>query len=330
MKTKLLYTLTALAAVPAFAQDIRKPVPTVEMQQSQSQSQSSGSGAVRAPGPIPVPAPMQPLMPLKPTPFLGVSTSPVPPVLGAQLGLPEGFGLVVDEVLPESPAGKAGVQRFDVLRLFNDQQLVDPGQLAALVRAVGKDAEVSLTLLRKGQEQKVSMKVGERPMPVRVPFPGVGVGVGAPPLEGPEDGPRKPGDRVFIRQTVPGPNVQFQSSADPADVLREVRPGGAAQVRVFEPNGVVTYNTAQAKMLMKDDNGVIEITTDAGRRQLLARDAKGNVIFDGPIDTPEQRKTLPENVRRKVEAVESRTTQEFNLPLRTIPNWDERGYRQMQ
>jgi hypothetical protein len=83
-------------------------------------------------------------------------------------------------------------------------------------------------------------------------------------------------------------------------------------------------------MLMKDDNGVIEITTDAGRRQLLARDAKGNVIFDGPIDTPEQRKGLPEDVRRKVEAVEMRTTQEFNVPVPTRRMVDGDYYNQIQ
>lgn len=104
---------------------------------------------------------------LKPTPYLGVATSAAPPVLAAQLGLPEGFGLVVDEVLPDSPAANAGVQRHDVLKQFNEQQLVDPAQLAALVRSLGKDAEASVTLLRKGQEQKLTIKIGEKNLPER-------------------------------------------------------------------------------------------------------------------------------------------------------------------
>jgi len=110
--------------------------------------------------------------PQKPTAYLGVVTAPVAPELAAQLGLPEGFGLVVEEVIPDSPAARAGVQRFDVLKLLNDQQLIDPNQLAALVRRAGNDAEVSLTVLRKGGEQKLSVKVGERMLPERRPMTG--------------------------------------------------------------------------------------------------------------------------------------------------------------
>ena len=152
MKTKLhiLSAIVATLSTPlAFAQEERRP----------EKPQVSSPERRRTPA---APA-------TRPLAFLGVATSPVPPVLAAQLGLPEGFGLVAEEIAVDSPAEKAGVQRFDVLRLFNDQQLTDPGQLAALVRAQGKDAEVTLTLLRKGQEQKVALRLTERPMPERRP-----------------------------------------------------------------------------------------------------------------------------------------------------------------
>jgi serine protease Do len=110
--------------------------------------------------------------PREPQPFLGVVTSPAPTVLSAQLGLPEGFGLVVQDVLPGSPAATAGVQKNDVLKALNDQQLLDPGQLATLVRSHGKDKEVMLTVLRKGQEQQLSVRIGERLASARRPGPG--------------------------------------------------------------------------------------------------------------------------------------------------------------
>ena len=101
----------------------------------------------------------------KPTPYIGVITAPAPPPLVAQLGLTSGFGLLVEEVLPDSPAQAAGIQRYDVLKQLNDQQLVEPNQLSALLRALGKDADASITLIRKAQEQKVSIKVGEKLLP---------------------------------------------------------------------------------------------------------------------------------------------------------------------
>ncbi len=103
----------------------------------------------------------------EPQPFLGVVTSPVPAALTAQLGLSEGFGLLVEEVMPDSLATSAGLQKYDVLKTFNDQQLINPDQLATLVRAAGMDKEVTLTLLRKGQEQRVTAKIAERALPGR-------------------------------------------------------------------------------------------------------------------------------------------------------------------
>ena len=286
--------------------------------------------------------------PLRPAAFLGVATSPLPPVLTAQLGLPDGFGLVVDEVLPESPADKAGVLRFDVLRQFNDQNLVDPNQLSTLVRAQARDAEVSLTLLRKGQEQKVTVKIAERPMPVRMQFPApVGeireqidrlkeeFGDKARKLQERtrdfQDRMKEHQERLKIWQAnpigeMPKPPV-LNLPVEPADILREVRPGGAAQVRVLEPNGTVTYNTANAKVLMKDDSGEIEVSSSDGRRKLVAKNAKGEVIFDGPIDTPEQIKALPEDLRKKVETIEVRTKIEPGTPL--VPRPPEAG-RELQ
>lgn len=322
MKTKLrlLTTITAaLVAAPVFAEDERKPVAPAPLRSADE---------FRTP-PLSRPS-------TRPTAFLGVATSPVEPVLAAQLGLPEGFGLVVDEVMPESPAGKAGVQRFDVLRLFNDQQLTDPGQLAALVRAAGKDAEVSLTLLRKGQEQKFSMKIAERPMPVRAPLGDLERPIkrleetfesGARKLQEKtrefQDRMKEYEERLKKWQANPGGDMpkppMLNLPVEPANILREVRPGGAAQVRVLEPNGSVTYNTANAKVLMKDDSGEIEVSSSDGRRKLVAKNAQGEVIFDGPIDTPEQVKALPEELRKKVESIEVRTKVAPGVPPPPVP-----------
>ncbi len=313
MKTKL-HLLTVLAAACglslASAQDERPPAPP-------------RSGDETRP-----PAPARPL--LRPAAFLGIATSPLPPVLTAQLGLPDGFGLVVDEVVPDSPAGKAGVQRFDVLRQFNDQYLVDPNQLATLVRAQAKDAEVSLILLRKGQEQKVTVKISERPMPVGLHFP-------APTGEIREQLERLKGDADDKARKVREQMREFQDRMKeheerlkkgqarpegelpkPPELRPSVEPGdrpdGARPERRLEQRRALTANTANAKVLMKDDSGEIEVTSSDGRRKLVAKNAKGEVVFDGPIDTPGQINALPEDLRKKVETIEVRTKIEPNDP----------------
>jgi hypothetical protein len=91
------------------------------------------------------------------------------------------------------------------------------------------------------------------------------------------------------------------------DVLREVQPGGSAAVTLIQPDSAVTYHTGEAKLLLKDDTGEIELSTKDGQRQLVAKNPEGETIFQGPVDTEEQRAALPEELRRKVELINAQT-----------------------
>src|ERR1700682_3526877 len=90
--------------------------------------------------------------PKVPVTFLGVDTSSVPRVVSEQLNLPKGFGLVVDYVVPDGPAAAAGVQQNDIIKMLNDQILMEPNQLAKLVRSLAEGTNVTLTILRKNAE----------------------------------------------------------------------------------------------------------------------------------------------------------------------------------
>src|ERR1043166_1429815 len=111
--------------------------------------------------------------PKVPMTFLGVETSQVPNVVSEQLGLAKGLGLVVDYVEPNSPAATAGVQQNDILKMLNDQILIEPSQLRKLLQTFSDGTEVTLTILRKGQEQKLTVKVAKKEVPQRHSlFPG--------------------------------------------------------------------------------------------------------------------------------------------------------------
>src|SRR5437588_5660207 len=99
--------------------------------------------------------------------FLGVETSQVPSVVSEQLGLPKGFGLVVDYVVPDSPSAAAGIQQNDILKMLNDQILIEPSQLRKLLQNFSEGTEVTLTILRKGQEQKITVKLTKKEVPQR-------------------------------------------------------------------------------------------------------------------------------------------------------------------
>src|SRR3989441_9191667 len=105
-----------------------------------------------------------------PVTYLGVETSDVPNVVSEQLGLAKGFGLVVDYVVADGPAAAAGVQQNDILKMLNDQILTEPDQLSKLVRSFSEGTTVTLTVLRKGKEEKIGVKLSKKEVPERSEF----------------------------------------------------------------------------------------------------------------------------------------------------------------
>src|SRR2546423_5672909 len=167
MKTKSIITIAALVLLPiaAFTQpNPPNPRPPQNPQEGPPQNGPVGRGGDRARHEKKVPVT-----------YLGVETSDVPKVVSEQLGLPRGFGLVVDYVVPDGPAAAAGVQQNDILRMFNDQILTEPDQLSKLVRSLSEGTTVTLTVLRKGKEEKIGVKLGKKEISERHLFgPGHG------------------------------------------------------------------------------------------------------------------------------------------------------------
>lgn len=251
----------------------------------------------------------------KPQPFLGVVTQSVPPALGTQLSLPEGFGLLVEDVLPESPAAQAGLQKHDILKLLNDQQLISPEQLATLVRAAGKDTAVTLTIIRKGQEQKITAKIAEEALPAhprREPefFPQFDRRAIDKGMERMKEGMREHQEKIRqleersreeLARVVKGAR-RFAAEILPEDVLKDLK-GGGPKVRVYSGSSTSTWDTGKARVNLKDNDGEIEVKLEDGKRTMVAKDPQGTVVFEGPIDTEAQRQAVPEPYRKKLDQV---------------------------
>ncbi|MFB3892566.1 MAG: S1C family serine protease [Phycisphaerae bacterium] len=92
--------------------------------------------------------------------YLGVSTVPVGPELDHQVGLPRGVGLMVEGVMPDSPAAKAGILRYDVLWKLDDQVLIDMHQFRVLVWTHKPGDRVKLTYFRNGKSEVADATLG--------------------------------------------------------------------------------------------------------------------------------------------------------------------------
>lgn len=82
--------------------------------------------------------------------YLGVTTASVDDALRSQLGLPEGQGLMISNVTSGTPAEKAGIKKYDIIRSVNGKAIVKPMMLSSPVQEA-KGAIVTLDVMRAGK-----------------------------------------------------------------------------------------------------------------------------------------------------------------------------------
>ena len=77
------------------------------------------------------------------------------------LGLAEGMGALVSAVTSQSPADKAGIEVGDVILKFDGKEISERKKLPRVVAETPIGKTVEVTLMSKGKNKVVSVKVGE-------------------------------------------------------------------------------------------------------------------------------------------------------------------------
>jgi S1-C subfamily serine protease len=100
--------------------------------------------------------------------FLGITLQPLDRDLADYFGIPEATGVVVNSVLPDSPAASAGLRTGDVITRFDGHAVEaekeeDLGDFQRLVAAVHPGQQAALELLRDGQPEQATLTIGTQP-----------------------------------------------------------------------------------------------------------------------------------------------------------------------
>ena len=244
--------------------------------------------------------------------YMGVLTREVPVEFRSQFGLPDGFGLMVDEVMPDSPAQTAGIKPHDILVKFADQQLVNMEQLLTLVRSKKKGDVVPFTVITGGKETQLSVTLAERMMPaneMRQPnrgFPGMPPhmqqyfgGGGQDFREQMEQFQRQMREyqermQEWGRGGRDGPMPQMPMNR------REDRRGAGSSSRDGETHTETRAEShAASNITRRDDSGEYQLKNEDGKRTFIARPKDGQEQ-SWPVNTDAERQAVPEKFREKL------------------------------
>jgi len=219
-----------------------------------------------------------------PEPRLGAEVAAPGGALADQLDLPRGQGLVVNRLGPNSPAGKAGVKKYDILLELNGKAVPSKAsEFAKLLSGIKADAPVDVVVLRKGKKETIKgLKLPEAKAAAQ-PFGG---GVrGLPSLP---DFPSLPGFPNF-----PG----FEGLGD-LDKLLPPKAGGADVTTVTRNNDQFTVTRKEGRRTFqvtgKVDQGVAKVD------RVTIDDGDGKKTYEGMDKVPAQHKKRVEDLAAMV------------------------------
>jgi S1-C subfamily serine protease len=110
--------------------------------------------------------------------FLGVRTEELNPDTKQSSGVSVDKGVVIADVLPDTPAAKAGLKSGDVVTSFDGKPVSTPAELRNTVQAAGTGKEVTVKFARGKETKEVKVELTEnrgdesgRPDPFEVRIP---------------------------------------------------------------------------------------------------------------------------------------------------------------
>jgi serine protease Do len=159
--------------------------------------------------------------------WLGVVIQDINGDLAGALGLSEVRGVLISDVMEDSPAERGGLERGDVVLKVDEKTVDSTGRLRNLIAIAGADRDVVLTVLRDGEQKTLEVTLGEKEA-------GQAAAAGIDEDEGTLGGltvePLTPANRK--RYEVP---TQVENGL----VITAVKPGSPAQFAGFRPGDVI-------------------------------------------------------------------------------------------
>lgn len=93
--------------------------------------------------------------------FLGVHIQDLTDQLRTYFKVRSDGGVLISEVVEDSPADKAGIKAGDVITKVNDEEISGPGNLQKTIRRHNPEEKVKITLVRNGRKRVMNTLLGE-------------------------------------------------------------------------------------------------------------------------------------------------------------------------
>ncbi len=164
--------------------------------------------------------------------WLGVVIQEITPEIAEAIGVRE--GILIAQVMKESPADKAGLKVGDIIVALNGRKLESVRDLQFSIMKTKPGTVVTLTVIREGKKRNIKVKVGELPEKISGKprtFEGEDLGLSLRDLT-PQEKAKLGIEGILVVGVVPGSPAD-RSGLRPGDVIMRVNYRKVGTVREF-------------------------------------------------------------------------------------------------
>ena len=203
--------------------------------------------------------------------YLGVNIQTITPALAESFSLKNNKGALIADIVPNSPAAKAGLKEGDVVTALNGQPVTDANSLKNQVSAFSPGTKLNLEILRDGKTDTVAATTAERPGSKRT-------GKGMDALSKNRSNDEGVLNGVAVEDIDRNGRRELSLPAKlKGAVITQVEPGSASARAGLKPGDVILEINREPVANAKD---AIELSTKAeSKKTLLKLWSRGNTLF---------------------------------------------------
>jgi serine protease Do len=188
--------------------------------------------------------------------WLGVSIQPLTPELAKSFGARDNKGVLLSEVMPDTPAAKAGLQSGDILLEFQGKKMEAPADLQRAVGLTSPGASAKVKVWRDQGEKTLEVKIGEAPDEQRE-------------ARGPSQRGGKSALGLEVRPITPDIARQLNLRTTEGVIVARVEDGSAAEEAGIQPRDVIREINRQKVRSMADFEKATKDTKEGDRLTVL-------------------------------------------------------------
>ena len=171
--------------------------------------------------------------------WLGVGIQPLTPQLAEKFGVPDGKGVLVNEVFADDPADQAGLKSGDIITRIGNERLESPNQLSRVVAGFSPGDKIMVHVIRDGVLLQLPVLLGikqEKPIVASLPPTAaeVDLGIDVSPIteELAKQFSLEQRAGILVVQVVQG-SVAYTEGLRKGDIIQEVNRAAVATMREF-------------------------------------------------------------------------------------------------